>query len=128
MEGSAHGDCNINLTLNHQITIVFHNLQNYDSHLIIQELGKINLKISVVPNGLEKYMSFTINNKLHFIDCFQFLGSSLDSLGKNLNKDYFKSFNKGLYKSKLDLVKQKGFYPYESMTDFEKFTEKLPSK
>ena len=27
-----------------------------------------------------------------------------------------------------DLVTQKGFYPYESMTDFKKFEEPLPSK
>ena len=26
------------------------------------------------------------------------------------------------------IVKQKGFYPYEYMSDFEKFKEKLPSK
>ena len=32
------------------------------------------------------------------------------------------------YKDKLGLVKQKGFYPYEYMTDSEKFKEKLPSK
>ena len=31
-------------------------------------------------------------------------------------------------RNKLDLVKQKGFYPYKYMTDFEKFREKLPSK
>ena len=28
----------------------------------------------------------------------------------------------------LDLVKQKGFHPYEYMTDFEKFKEELPNK
>ena len=28
----------------------------------------------------------------------------------------------------LDLVKQKGFYPYEYMSDFEKLKERLPSK
>ena len=52
----------------------------------MQELCKFNLKISVLPNGLETYMSFTIN-KLIFIDSFQFLSSSLDSLIKNLSKD-----------------------------------------
>ena len=65
--------CNTNHKLNHKIPIVFHNLKNYDSHLIIQELGKFNLKISVIPNGLEKYMSFTISNKLSFIDSCQVL-------------------------------------------------------
>ena len=58
----------------------------------MQELRKFNLKISVIPNGLEKYTSFTINNKLGFIDSFQFLISSLDSLVKNLNEDDFNYF------------------------------------
>ena len=65
--------CNTNHKLNHKIPIAFHNLKNYDSHLIIQELGKFNLKISVIPNGLEKYMNFTISNKLSFIDSCQVL-------------------------------------------------------
>ena len=71
--GSAHRDCNINLKLNHKIPIVFRNLRNYDSNLIMQEIGKFNLKISVIPNGLEKCVTFTINNKLSFIYNFQFL-------------------------------------------------------
>ena len=45
---SAHRDCNINRKLNHKIPIVFHNLKNYDSHLIMQELGKFNIKINVI--------------------------------------------------------------------------------
>ena len=53
-------------------------------------LGKFNLKISIIPNRLEKYMSFTINSKLSFIDSFQFLSSSIDSFVKNLNKNDFK--------------------------------------
>ena len=55
--------------------------------LLFQELGKFNLEISVIPNGLEKYMSFTINNKLNFIGSFQFVSSSWDNLVKNLDKD-----------------------------------------
>ena len=72
--------------------MVFHILKNYDSHLIMQELGKFNLKISVIPYGLEKYTSFTINNKLSFLDSFQFLSSSIDSLVKNLNEDDFEHY------------------------------------
>ena len=49
--GSAHRNCNINLKLNHKIPVVFHNLKNYGSHLIMQELGKFNLKTNVIPNG-----------------------------------------------------------------------------
>ena len=76
-KNSANRDCNINLKLNHKMPFVFHKLKNYCSHLIMQELDKFNLKINIIPNGLEKYMRFTINNKLSFIDSFQFLGSSL---------------------------------------------------
>ena len=88
-KGSARRDCNINVELNQKIPVVFHNLKNYDSHPIMQELGKFNIKLNVITNGLEKYMSFSINNKLSFIDSFQFLSSSLDNLVKNLGKDDF---------------------------------------
>ena len=71
--GSAYGQRNINLNLNQKIPVVFYNLENYDSRLIMQELGKLNIKINVIKNELEKYMSFTINNKLRFVDSFQFL-------------------------------------------------------
>ena len=54
--GCAHRHCNINLRLNHKIPAVFHNLKKYDSHLVMQELDKFNLKIDFMPNGLEKYM------------------------------------------------------------------------
>ena len=52
--GSAHRKCNINFKLIHKIPVVFHKLKNYDSHLIMQELGKFNLKLSVIPNRLEQ--------------------------------------------------------------------------
>ena len=100
--GSANRDCNINLRLNHKIPIVFHNLKNYGSHLFMQELDKLNLKINVIPNGLEKHMADTFNNKLSFIDSFQFLSPSLDSLVKNLNKDDFKYLIQEFDKNKLD--------------------------
>ena len=58
-------------------------------------------------------MSFTINNKLSFIVSFQFLSPSLDSLVKNLSKDYFKYLSQEFDNNVLDLVKQNGFYPYE---------------
>ena len=65
---SGHRDYNINVKLNHKIPILFNNLKNDGSHLIMQKLGKVNLKRNVIPKGLEKYMSFTMNNKLSFIE------------------------------------------------------------
>ena len=94
----------------------------------MQELGKLNLKVSVISNVLEKYMSFTINNKISVIDSFQFLSSSLDSLVKNLSKDDIKYLGQIFDKNKLDLVKEKGFYLYKCMVDFEMLKEKLQTK
>ena len=126
--GSAHRDCNINVKLNHEIPVVFHNLKKHDSHLIMQELGKFNLKINVIPTGLEEYMSSSINNKLSFSNSFQFLSSSLDSLFKNLAKDDFKYLSQEFDNNVIHRVTQNRFYPYEYMSDFEKFKEKLSSK
>ena len=53
---------------------------------MMQEIGKFNVKISVIPNGLEKYMPFTINKNLFFINSMQFLNCSLDALVKNLSE------------------------------------------
>ena len=81
--GAAHRSCNINLKLTKKIPVMFHNLRGYDSHLIIKEISKFDVKVSVIPNGLEKYMAFTINTNLVFIDSMQFINSSLNSLVKN---------------------------------------------
>ena len=32
--------------------------------MTVPEIGKFHVKISVIPNGLEKYMAFTINRNL----------------------------------------------------------------
>ena len=94
----------------------------------MEELGKFNFEINIIPNGLEKYMSFTINYKLRFTDSFQFLSPSLDSLVKNLGKNDFKYLSQESDNNVLDLVNQKEFYPYEYMSDFDIFKEELSSK
>ena len=42
----------IRVKLNYQISIVFHNLKNYNLHLIMQELGKFDFKRNIMQNGL----------------------------------------------------------------------------
>ena len=42
--GSVHWSCNINLKLTKKIPVIFHNLKGYDSHLIMQEIGKFDKK------------------------------------------------------------------------------------
>ena len=69
--GAVHWSCNINLKLSKKIPVIFHNLRGYDSHLIIKKIKKFDVKVSVIPNGLEKYMASTINANLAFIDSMQ---------------------------------------------------------
>ena len=56
--GTAHWSCNINLQLTKKVPVIFHNLRGYDSDLIFCELKKIDIKIDVTPNRLEKYIAF----------------------------------------------------------------------
>ena len=88
--GAAHWSCNINLKISKKVSVISHNLKGYDSYLIFKELSKFNCKINVIPNGLEKYMSFTLNKNLVFIDSMLFMNSSLDKLVKNLSDEDFK--------------------------------------
>ena len=87
---AVHWNCNINLQLTKNVPVIFHNLRGYNSHLIFSELNKFDVKISVIPNGLEKYMAFFLSKNLVFIDSMQVLNSSLDRLVKNLLDEDFK--------------------------------------
>ena len=127
--GAAHWSCNINLKLIKKTPVLFHNLIGYDSHLIIKEISRFDIKISVIPNGSEKYMAFTINTNLIFIDSMQFMNSSLDSLVKNLSDNDFKYLSEEFSGDLLKLDKEKGVYPSEYMNSFKKFSEnKLPDR
>ena len=109
--------------------VIFHNLKVYDSHLIFKELSKFKVKISVIRNGLEKYMAFTLNKNLVFIDSLLFMNSSLDKLVENLTDKDFKYLSEECSGEKLKLVKEKENYPYEYMNSFKRFKEnKLPDK
>ena len=147
--GAAHSACNINYNYkNVRIPVVFHNLRGYDSHLIMQEIGKYAKDISVIPNTTEKYISFAMGQFV-FIDSLQFLGTSLEKLvecllginDKNKEKfpiSYFIEKNIHLFSNllegfnkctteQIELIVQKGIYPYDYMNSWEKFEEtKLP--
>ena len=127
--GSAHWSCNINLGLTKKVHVMFHDLRGYDSHLIMQEIGKFAVKISVIPNGLEKYMAFTINNNLAFIGSMKLINFSLDNLVKNLSEMDFQYLSQEFSGDLLELVRQKVVYLYEYMGSFKKsFDEKLPDR
>ena len=54
----------------------------------------------------------------------EFMNSSLDKLVKDLSDEDFKYLVKEFGSKYLEILKQKGAYPYEYMNSFEKFEEK----
>ena len=54
--GAAHWNCNTNFQLTEKVPVPV--LRGYDSQLISNELDEFDVKISVKPNVLEKYMAF----------------------------------------------------------------------
>ena len=81
----------------------------------MQEIGKFDQEISVIPNNMEKYMAFFLGKHLRFIDSFQFMSSSLESLVKNISPCDMKYTLQEFQNEKLELMKRKGVYPYDYM-------------
>jgi len=108
--GPAHNKCNIFYDYkNTLIPVFFHNLKGYDSHLIIQEMGKFDKEISCIPQSSEQFLSFRIG-KLVFKDSYAFLHESLDNLTKTLTKKKFsltKKCNPDLNDDRFDLLHHK---------------------
>ena len=123
--GAAHNKCNINLRLPRKLPIIFHNLQGYDGHIIFKGLNNFNVDIAVIPKGIDKYMSITVNRHITFIDSLQFYNGSLDTLASNLNNEDFKHLTLEFGIDKLEILKRKDTYPYEWVNSYEKF--KYPS-
>ena len=57
--GAACISCNTQMKKPKFIPVIFHNLQNYDSHLFIKNLGVSEGEINCIPYTEEKYISFT---------------------------------------------------------------------
>ena len=104
--GSAHKTCNRSFRLSNKIPIIFHNLRGYDGHLIMQEIGKFNKNINVIPNDMERNMAFMISD-LVFIDFFQFMSSSLSNLANNLSKESFHHAKNDFNPNALELIIKK---------------------
>ena len=129
----AHMNCNLRYKIPSHIPVIFHNISRYDTHLFIQELGKETIKIGVITENKEKYISFTTNVmvdeyqdkgktkekkiQLRYIDSFKFMASSLGSLTNNLVKGGKKLARfEDYFKDQYALLVRKGVYPYEYMT------------
>ena len=148
--GAAHSLCNLRYRIPSYIPVVFHNLSGYDAHLFIRELATTvpgGAKIGVIAKNKEDCITFSIKVaadkyvdkngvekdkeiEFRFIDSFKFMSSSLDSLTTNLVGGGQKLFGFEEYTaSQYELLIKKGIYPYEYMSEWEKFKEtKLPPK
>ena len=74
-------------------------------------------------------MAFFLNKSFVFFDSMQFINSSLNKLVKNLSDKDFKYLVEEFGSENLELLKQKGTYPYEYMNSFERLNEKkLPAR
>ena len=142
--GAAHNRCNLQYSKPNNISVFFHNLTGYDSHLFIKKLNKTMGTIDCIPNNEENYISFskTIktgeyknkkgetkdkNFKIIFKDSMKFLNTSIEALVNNLPEDGFKNLEKYFknpYHTKL--LKQKGFFPYEYLDNLEKLKDTKP--
>ena len=139
--GAACNKCNLGMKMTKTIPVIFHNLKGYDSHLLLPELGKFNKKISIIPNNMQTYMSFSVGNEtaytddktgepkkkdwfnLRFIDSFGFMASSLSQLVVDLKQgglDKFKNVSRE-FGSDAELMTRKGVYPYSFMDEYNKF-------
>ena len=74
-------------------------------------------------------MTLFVGKNIVFIDSMQFMNSSLDKLVKNLSDKDFKYLVEEFGPDNLEILKQKGAYPYEYMNSFKRFNEdKLPAR
>ena len=127
----AHNSCNLNSKTKYFVPVIMHNLKSYDSHLLLKHMKSTDRRMNVIPSNKEKYISFSIG-KLRFIDSYQFLPTSLETLVNNLvktDKSLFKALHMYFDDDKVDLLLRKGVYPYSYCSSFEKFNEtKLPPR
>src|SRR5277367_1216015 len=126
--GPAHKYCNFQYRVSRKLPIFFHNLKNYDLHLIVKALDKFpHDKISVIPQNSERYMALYID-KLTFLDSLNFLNSSLDTLVGLLDPSQFKVLGQ-IFDHDHSFLLKKGVYPYEYVQNWDVFEEKsLPDK
>ena len=141
--GAAHKRCNLKYRKPNNISVFFHNLSGYDSHLFIKKLNTTMGNIDCIPNNEENYISFskTIktgeytdkkgetkdkNFKIIFKDSLKFMASSLEALVNNLPEGALNNLNKYFTSKQVKLLKQKGFFPYDYMDSIEKLKDPTP--
>ena len=144
--GCAHSICNLNFCNRYfKIPVFFHNMKNYDGHLIIQNAEKLSdkKKIDVIAQNSEKFINIGFDS-LSVKDSFSFITASVDKLVSivsmtkyentdekerskwvlrdNWQSNFRYSSKNDIIKTEkcLDLLTEKGVYPYDYMNAFDK--------
>ncbi|XP_031788430.1 uncharacterized protein LOC116417742 [Nasonia vitripennis] len=134
--GLAHNKCNINYNDSRTITVIFHNLSGYDSHLFIKEMATcFKGRVSLIPQTKERYISFSkivegTEFNFRLIDSYRFMASSLEKLASYLEKLSIAEgeFQLDYTTDQTELLKRKGVFPYDYISCFDKLKETLPTK
>ena len=126
--GAACNDCNLNCKQSKFIPVMFHNLRNFDAHILCESVGEFKeYRLSCIAQISERYVGFSLGN-LRFLDSLQFLPSSLETLVQNLRQEGIEAFPHLLSEFKerqqAELLVRKGIYPYEYFDSFHRFDEK----
>ena len=142
--GAAHEVCNLKAKVPEFTPVFMHNLDGYDSHLFIKNMGNEFGEITAIPNNEEKYVSFSLKiiwgefednegkkhnlyHEIRFLDSSKFMNYPLADLVKNLDKNDLHCLRR-FFPEDADLLSRKGVFPYEFMDSFEKFNFTFPEK
>ena len=139
--GAAHNSCNLRIRRTRTIPVLFHNFTNYDNHLFVRSLGKIEGDINVIARNDEKHISVTKEIcvsekskwKLRFSDTSSFMLVSLALHVSNLRSVGVENFKitKKFFpeEGKFEKVTRKGVFPCEWMMHVGCLSQtELPSK
>ena len=124
--GAACNICNLKYCKPNNISVFFHNLTGYDSHLFIKKLNTTSGAIDCIPNNEENYISFsktiisgeytnkkgeTKNKyfKIIFKDSLKFMASSLEALVNNLPDGALNNLEKYFTTKQVKLLNKKDF-------------------
>ena len=113
--------------------VYFHNLKGYDAHLFIIELAEHGYGgMSVLPSNEKNYISFSkyiiVDGKKHeirFLDSLRILDASIEQLAYEISTEELKETIKYFPDVPIDILKGKGFYPYDYMNSKEKLKENI---
>lgn len=144
--GAAHQVCNLQLRRQYKIPVFFHNFRGYDGHLLVTALGEDARKttaakgkarsLRVIGQGMEKYLTLCYGDHIVIKDSLQFMAESLENLATSLlrsGEEQFRLLRREFAEhaqnsAKWSMLLRKGIYPYDYMSDMERFSERaLPA-